>query len=59
MLLLNLEFFYLCNVFDPINPYIIWVDAHIFFQDEKSVKHLSSQDLLKRHIKRAKKVRAQ
>ena len=31
---------------------------HVCLQDEKSVDDLSTQDLLQKHVKRAKKVRA-
>jgi len=32
--------------------------SHVYFQDEEPVDNLSAAELLKRHIKHAKKVRA-
>ena len=39
-----------------INVSKIWLV--LLIQDEESVKNLSAEDLFKRHVKRAKKVRA-
>lgn len=51
-LTLKIEFFYLSILISELRY------AQLCFQDEKSVENLRALDILRRHIKRSKKVRA-